>query len=57
MNYILEYCFNNLNKFKYMTDSEIYFHLCDNFYSKDYDMLRKCSLIVYYKCLGQNRIL
>lgn len=52
MDYILNYCLTNISKFKNMTDSEIYFWLCDNFYTKDYDMLRKCSFVIYYKCVG-----
>lgn len=44
---ILNYCRNNLNRFSVMTDVEIYDWMCDNFYTKNYEMVRKCSRIIF----------
>lgn len=46
-NMILNYCRNNLNRFSNMTDVEIYNWMCDNFYTKDYEMVRKYSRIIF----------
>ena len=46
-NMILEYCRNNLTRFSTMTDVEIYNWMCDNFCTKDYEMVRKCSRIIF----------
>ena len=46
-NMILEHCRNNLTRFSTMTDVEIYNWMCDNFYTKDYEMVRKCSRIIF----------
>ena len=46
-NMILEHCRNNLTRFSTMTDVEIYNWMCDNFYTKDYGMVRKCSRIIF----------
>ena len=44
---ILEHCRNNLTRFSTMTDVEIYNWMCNNFYTKDYEMVRKCSRIIF----------
>ena len=44
---ILEHCRDNLTRFSTMTDVEIYNWMCDNFYTKDYEMVRKCSRIIF----------
>ena len=46
-NMILEHCRNNLTRFSTMTDVEIYNWMCNNFYTKDYEMVRKCSRIIF----------
>ena len=46
-NMILENCRKNLTRFSTMTDVEIYNWMCDNFYTKDYEMVRKCSRIIF----------
>ena len=46
-NMILNECRNDLNKFSKMTDVEIYNWMCNNFYTKDYATVRKCSRIIF----------
>ena len=46
-NMILEHCRNNLTRFSTMTDVEIYNWMCDNFYMEDYEMVRRCSRIIF----------
>lgn len=47
MDYILNYCRKDVLRFSKMTDTEIYNWMCDNFAEKDYEMLRKCSFIIF----------
>ena len=47
MDYILEYCRQNLKRFHNMTDMEIYNWMCDNFASKNYEKIRECSFIIF----------
>lgn len=44
---IVNYCKNNLHKFANMNDMEIYDWLCNNYACKDYEMIRRCSFIIY----------
>ena len=44
---ILNYCRNEINKFSTMSDTEIYYWMCDNFYTKDYEMVRQCSMQIF----------
>lgn len=44
---ILNECRSNLNRFKTMNDIEIYKWICDNFYCTDFEMMRKCSFIIF----------
>ncbi len=44
---ILEYCRKDIKRFSKMSDSEIYDWMCWNFASKDYQMLRRCSTIIF----------
>lgn len=46
-NKILNYCRKNLKRFSMMSDTEIYDWMCNNFYTKDYEMVRKCSMIIF----------
>lgn len=48
-NMILNHCRNNLTRFSAMTDVEIYNWMCDNFYTKDYEMVRQCSFSIFYE--------
>lgn len=47
MDYILNYCRENIDRFSKMTDSEIYDWMCKNFYEKDCEMIRRCSFIIF----------
>lgn len=44
---ILKECREVIQRFSKMTDSEIYDWLCNNYWCKDYDMLRECSFIIF----------
>ncbi len=44
---ILEYCRKDIKRFSKMSDSEIYDWMCWNFASKDYQMLRRCSTVIF----------
>ena len=44
---ILNYCRKEINKFSTMSDTEIYNWMCDNFYTKDYEMIRQCSMQIF----------
>lgn len=46
---ILSYCRQNLKRFSVMSDMEIYNWMCDNFYTKDYEMARQCSFIIFHE--------
>lgn len=46
---ILNYCRQNLQRFSVMSDTEIYNWMCDNFYTKDYEMVRQCSFSIFYE--------
>ena len=45
--YILDECRKHILKFHNMSDTEIYNWMCDNFYTTDYEMVRKCSRIIF----------
>ena len=44
---ILSYCRQNISRFSAMSDTEIYNWMCDNFYTKDYEMVRQCSIQIF----------
>lgn len=44
---ILNHCRNILKRFSDMSDVEIYNWMCENFYTKDYEMVRRCSRIIF----------
>lgn len=44
---ILKTLMDNVSKFSKMTDTEIYDWICNNFYCNDYEMMRKCSFIIF----------
>lgn len=46
---ILQECRENIQNFSKMSDSEIYDWLCNNYWCKDYEMLRDCSFIIFYE--------
>ena len=45
--YILDECRKHILKFHNMSDTEIYNWMCDNFYTTYYEMVRKCSRIIF----------
>lgn len=45
--YILDYCRKNIKRFHTLTDVEIYDWMCSNFASRDYQMIRECSRIIF----------
>lgn len=47
MNYILSECRKTLSRFRKMNDIEIYHYMCNNFFSTDFEMIRRCSFIIY----------
>lgn len=47
--YIINYCQQQLKRFSSMSDIEIYNWMCDNFCTKDYSMVRQCSMQIYYQ--------
>ena len=54
---ILDYCRQDLHRFSKMTDMQIYEWMCWNFATKDYQMLWKCSIIIFEKsrCFRKGR--
>lgn len=44
---ILNYCRENLERFRRMSDMQIYDWMCRNFATKDYEMVRECSFIIF----------
>lgn len=46
---ILNYCRDNIEKFKSMSDMEIYEWICENYYIRDYEEARNCSFIIFYE--------
>lgn len=49
---ILKECKNNIGMFSKMSDIEIYNWLCENYWCKDYKMLRECSFIIFNENIG-----
>ena len=45
--YILNECRKYIFKFHDMSDMQIYNWMCNNFASKDYEMIRECSFIIF----------
>lgn len=43
-NIIKDFCFKNIKMFSNMNDMEIYDWICENFWCKDYQMMRRISL-------------
>lgn len=46
---ILNHCRQDLKKFSTMSDTDIYNWMCDNFYTKDYEMVRQSSFIIFHE--------
>lgn len=46
---ILTECRKDIQRFSKMTDTEIYNWLCENYWCKDYEMLRECSMVIFFE--------
>lgn len=44
---ILKDCRKNISNFHNMSDVEIYEWMCDNFVCRDYELLRRCSFVIF----------